>query len=70
MFWNLIDENYAAFDLKPNMNWQEINNHYINLVNANTTQDELWVIFSSMLDSLNDKHVFISSFSSNSCSSV
>jgi len=60
VFWNLIDENYAAFDLKPNMNWQEINNHYINLVNANTTQDELWVIFSAMLDSLNDKHVFIS----------
>lgn len=59
-FCNLVEDNYVAFTIKPQLNWHNIDNQYRSCLNNNTTEQELWVIFSSMLDSLNDKHVFIS----------
>lgn len=60
VFWSLIEENYIGFTLKPNLDWYSIDNHFRNQVNNNTSNNELWSIFSSMLDSINDKHIFIS----------
>ncbi|MBK6485065.1 MAG: S41 family peptidase [Chitinophagaceae bacterium] len=56
--WKGYDEWYGLFDVKE-IDWQEIYAIYKPQVNANTTEAELKDIFHSMIDPLNDNHVFI-----------
>lgn len=58
-FWQVFDDHYAFFELR-NMNWAEQRKIYRPKVNASTTDDELFTIFSQMVDPLGDGHVSIS----------
>jgi C-terminal processing protease CtpA/Prc len=54
--WQNFDQYYASFEQR-NVDWNETYNTYRPLVNMETTNDELWNIFKSMLRSLDDGHV-------------
>ncbi|MCP4724905.1 MAG: S41 family peptidase [bacterium] len=54
--WNLYDSNYALFGPK-NIDWDMIYELYRPKVNAGTTNEELFLILSNMLEHLNDNHV-------------
>ncbi|MCB9224974.1 MAG: S41 family peptidase [Crocinitomicaceae bacterium] len=55
-FWKAFDTDYAIFQ-ERNVNWQAQYDTYRPMVNANTTDDELFEIFKNMLSPLNDAHV-------------
>ena len=54
--WNTFDTDYAPF-AQRNVNWQNEYLIYRPQVNANTTEEELYTIFTQMLRTLNDGHV-------------
>jgi CubicO group peptidase (beta-lactamase class C family) len=54
--WHTFNDYYAFFELRS-VNWQESYDKYRPLVTANTNQEELFNIISSMLVPLNDAHV-------------
>jgi peptidase S41-like protein/tricorn protease-like protein len=58
ILWKAFDLKYSLFDIK-NINWRAIYKVYRPQVNANTSDDELIKIFSSMLGHLNDSHVVL-----------
>ena len=57
-FWSLFNENYAFFKLKK-VDWVETYKAYRPKVSSNTTDSELFVIFSEMVAPLHDSHVNI-----------
>ena len=54
--WTTYNQDYAVFE-ERGVNWQQQYTTYRSLVNANTTDDELFDIFSQMLAPLDDGHV-------------
>ncbi len=54
--WTTFQTDYAPFEQR-NVDWNEQYQIYRPQVNANTTDDELYTIFTQMLRSLNDGHV-------------
>lgn len=56
--WKGYDEWYGLFDVKG-VDWQSIHDTYRPLVTDQTSDAELMEIFHSMIDPLNDSHVFI-----------
>jgi carboxyl-terminal processing protease len=54
--WTTFRDEYAPFDERE-VNWQSEYDHYRPLVNAHTTDDELFSILSQMLATFDDGHV-------------
>jgi len=54
--WTTFETDYAPFEQR-NVDWNEQYQIYRPQVNANTTDEELYTIFTHMLRSLNDGHV-------------
>jgi C-terminal processing protease CtpA/Prc len=58
--WHTFNEQYAFFEQR-NVDWDEQYGNYRQLVNPETTDDELFQIFSDMLATLNDGHTSVTS---------
>ncbi len=58
ILWHDFDEHYSLFEVR-NLNWDSIYNQYRPLVSNETTQDEMWDIFKSMISYLDDSHSMI-----------
>lgn len=58
--WNEFDQMYALFDVKG-IDWAEQYSTFKPLLNARTSDSELFRIMSDLLTVLDDKHVFLSS---------
>ncbi|MFK7946339.1 MAG: S41 family peptidase [Saprospiraceae bacterium] len=58
IFWNDFDQHYGLF-VARGWNWDSIYQVYQPQVTAQTTDDELWTIFSKMIGYLDDSHTFI-----------
>ena len=56
--WTSFDERYAPFEQR-NVDWDRIFDTYAPQVTANTTDDELFTIFTLMLTPLDDGHVVL-----------
>ncbi len=56
VLWETVRDKYSFFELK-NINWDSVRTHYDPMVNANTTDEELFAILDSMLFDLRDGHV-------------
>lgn len=56
--WKGYDEWYGLFEAKE-INWQEIHDQYSDMITPQTPDADLKAIFHSMIDPLNDNHVFI-----------
>lgn len=54
--WKQIDEHYSLFDVKD-VDWQMVHDTLKNKVNDEMSDDELFVVLRSMLNTLNDGHV-------------
>ncbi|MBA2664533.1 MAG: S41 family peptidase [Bradymonadaceae bacterium] len=58
IFWQTFDRHYSHFELK-NIDWHGVYAHYRPLVGPQTSDDELFTIFSEMISTLNDGHVYL-----------
>ena len=58
LLWNDFNKHYALFGVKE-ISWNDLYNEYRPQITSQTTNDELWQIFSSLLERLNDGHVVI-----------
>lgn len=58
IFWEDFDEHYGLFKARG-WDWDSIYTVYSPQVNDQTTDDELWTIFTEMIDYLDDSHTFI-----------
>jgi len=58
LFWSDFDEHYALFTVR-HLNWDSIYQEYRPQVTPQTTDDQLWTIFSEMVDYLEDGHTVI-----------
>lgn len=56
VLWHTFEDNYAFFTLR-NIDWQKTYQVYRPLVNANTSDDSLYSIFSKMLTPFQDNHI-------------
>lgn len=57
-FWTSYDRYYAHFELKE-VNWNEVYEKYRRQVGPETTEDELFEVFSDMISELEDGHVYL-----------
>ncbi|MCQ8186476.1 S41 family peptidase [Parvularcula maris] len=57
-FWTLYDERYALFEVKG-VDWDKVYDVYRPQVSENTTRAELFSVFESVTDLLNDVHVTV-----------
>ncbi|WP_432056648.1 S41 family peptidase [Streptomyces sp. bgisy022] len=58
VFWQTFDENYPFFASKG-IDWRKVRDQYRPQVNAGTTRDELYTVFSEMVEPLHDAHVAV-----------
>jgi len=58
IFWSDFDEHYALFTVR-HLNWDSIYQVYRPQVTPQTTDDQLWTIFSKIVDYLEDGHTKI-----------
>lgn len=58
VLWSEFDQNYSLFELK-NLDWQAVYDDFAPRVTDQLTDDQLFDLFSEMLDELNDGHVWI-----------
>jgi len=56
--WGTFDEEYACFE-ERNVDWQEVYFRYRPQIHPNSTQDELYQVYTKMLRMLNDGHVVL-----------
>ena len=56
--WQTFDKNYALFPAKS-VDWRKLHDLYRPRVDANTTEQELFVVLTGMLSHLNDNHVIL-----------
>lgn len=54
--WTEVDELYSFFDVKD-VDWDDTYSHYDTLINANTSDDTLFIYLAEMLNRLRDGHV-------------
>ncbi|MFK7952169.1 MAG: S41 family peptidase, partial [Ekhidna sp.] len=57
-FWNLFNDSYASFEEKK-INWSQMRNEFSSKVTVETTDLELFQIFTEMVKPLNDAHITI-----------
>lgn len=55
LFWNDFDKHYGLFYARQ-LNWDSIYNEYKPLISEETTDDELWLYFTEMIEYLDDGH--------------
>lgn len=65
LLWSDLDRSYSLFQAR-NINWQELYDEYRPQVNSNTSNEELWDVFTQLLEHLNDSHVTLFSENENS----
>ncbi|MEX2595648.1 MAG: S41 family peptidase [Salibacteraceae bacterium] len=53
--WNEIDANYSYFELKD-LNWNEVYDYYSKKIDARMSEQELFDVLASMMDTLRDDH--------------
>ncbi|MFK7968861.1 MAG: S41 family peptidase, partial [Bacteroidia bacterium] len=58
LFWNNVDTHSGILGPK-NIDWNAVYNQYRPQVTAETTDDELWTIFSEMIEVFDDEHTVI-----------
>lgn len=58
LFWDDFNKHYSLF-IERGTNWDSLYTVYRPQVTATTTEDELWTIFSNLIDHLDDGHTFI-----------
>jgi carboxyl-terminal processing protease len=58
LFWNDFDRHYALFHVR-HKNWDSVYQVYRPQVNEQTRDSELWNIFSSMIEYLDDSHTVV-----------
>ncbi|MEM1358797.1 MAG: S41 family peptidase, partial [Bacteroidota bacterium] len=58
LFWKDFDQHYSLFEVRG-WNWDSIRRAYEPLVSPQTTDEELFSIFSEMIAYLDDSHTFI-----------
>lgn len=58
VFWQSFEENYPFFSAKG-IDWHALRDRYRPKVHAKTTQDELFAVFSEMVEPLHDAHVAV-----------
>ena len=58
IFWNDIDHHYGLF-VARHKNWDSINKAYRPLISNYTTDEELFDIFSKMVEYLDDSHTYV-----------
>ncbi|NUV69611.1 S41 family peptidase [Streptomyces sp. CAI-121] len=58
VFWQSFEENYPFFSAKG-IDWHAVREQYRPTVDAKTTEDELFDVFSDMVRPLNDAHVAV-----------
>ncbi|WP_435881735.1 hypothetical protein [Streptomyces parvus] len=56
VFWQSFEENYPFFSAKG-IDWHAVRERYRPTVDAKTTRDELFDVFSDMVRPLNDAHI-------------
>ena len=59
VFWDTFAENYNAFPLKDDVDWQAVREEYRSQVTSETTPEQLFEILSSAVEPLNDAHTSI-----------
>lgn len=59
ILWKDFNEHYALFEVRDS-DWDSIYTEYRPLVNNETTDEELWTIFSEMIEYLDDTHTVLS----------
>jgi C-terminal processing protease CtpA/Prc len=59
VFWDTFAENYNAFPLKDDVDWQAVREEYRSQVTSETTPEQLFEILSSAIEPLNDAHTGI-----------
>jgi Peptidase family S41/Tricorn protease C1 domain len=59
VFWDTFAENYNAFPLKDDVDWQAVREEYRSQVTSETTPEQLFEILSSAIEPLNDAHTSI-----------
>jgi carboxyl-terminal processing protease len=55
-FWKTFDEHYGMFEVK-NIDWKAIHDQFVQRVNDQMTDAELYTVFSEMIVLLNDNHL-------------
>ncbi len=60
-FWSDMNDHYAVFEQRG-VDWSDVNARYRSMIDAETTSDELWAIFSSITTELNDAHTYLYDF--------
>ncbi|NEA46745.1 S41 family peptidase [Streptomyces sp. SID10815] len=58
VFWQSFEENYPFFAAKG-IDWHAVRDRYRPRVHAGTTRDELYAVFSEMVEPLHDAHVAV-----------
>lgn len=58
IFWDDFDQHYGLFTVRD-WDWDSIYTEFRPQVDAQTTDDELWAIFSEMIAYLDDSHTFV-----------
>ncbi|MBN2348455.1 MAG: S41 family peptidase [Bacteroidales bacterium] len=58
VFWNDFDRYYPFFEIK-NIDWDSVYDHYSPMITDQTTELQLFQIFSEMIKPLNDGHVAV-----------
>ncbi|MEM0993521.1 MAG: S41 family peptidase [Bacteroidota bacterium] len=58
LFWQDFDRHYGLFHIRG-LNWDSIYTVYRPQVNAQTSEEELWQIFTQMIEYLDDSHTVI-----------
>lgn len=61
VFWSIFNENYSLFDL-ADLDWHEIYSENLAKITKDTTENELWEIFTEMITPLNDGHTMLLDF--------
>jgi len=59
IFWNDFNDHYALFEVRG-FNWDSIYSEYRPLVTNETTDEELWTVFSEMIEYLDETHTTLS----------
>ncbi|WP_147676926.1 S41 family peptidase [Algibacter pacificus] len=55
ILWNDFDQHYSLFVIRD-INWNDLYDRYQPQVNENQSDDELWTLFSNLLEHLDDSH--------------
>jgi len=58
IFWDDFDQHYSLFDVR-NINWNDLYDIYQPQINENQSDEELWTLFSNLIEHLDDSHTVL-----------